>query len=133
MVRIVADATGRVILPVRVIYIRFFIVTIAPNKASSKSDSNKALKNDFPDSAPSANPVFYRTYSRKKGITKQRESWSEVVERNLSDLKSLGSETLLSISPLMMTNLLGYFCPHCIAITLLIQTFRVNLLPSALK
>ena len=66
-------------------------MTIAPNKASTKSDSNKALKNDFPDSAPSANPVFYRTYSRKKGITKQRESWSEVVERNLSDLKSLGN------------------------------------------
>ena len=66
-------------------------MTIASNKASSKSESNKTLKNDFPDSAPSANPVFYRTYSRKKGITKQRESWSEVVERNLSDLKELGN------------------------------------------
>ena len=43
----VADATGRVILPVRVIYIRFFIVTVAPNKASSESNSNNLKKDDF--------------------------------------------------------------------------------------
>ena len=58
MVRIVADATGRVILPVRVIYIRFFIVTVAPNKASSESNSNNLKKDDFPKTAPAAYPVF---------------------------------------------------------------------------
>ena len=56
----VADATGRVILPVRVIYIRFFIVTIAPNKASSESNSNNLKKDDFPKTAPAVYPVFFR-------------------------------------------------------------------------
>ena len=59
MVRIVADATGRVILPVRVIYILFFIVTVAPNKASSESNSNNLKKDDFPKTAPAAYPVFF--------------------------------------------------------------------------
>ena len=34
---------------------------------------------DFPATAPAANPVFYRTYSRKN--TSGRESWSEVSKR----------------------------------------------------
>ncbi len=85
----VADATGRVILPVRVIYIRFFIVTIAPNKASSESNSNNLKKDDFPKTAPAAYPVFFRSYSRKTSSGK-RENWSEVGERNLSGLKELG-------------------------------------------
>ena len=85
----VADATGRVILPIRVIYIRFFIVTIAPNKASSESNSNNLKKDDFPKTAPAAYPVFFRSYSRKTSSGK-RENWSEVGERNLSGLKELG-------------------------------------------
>jgi len=45
--------------------------------------------NDFPASAPAANPVFYRTYSRKG--PHGRESWREVVERNLEGLRQLGN------------------------------------------
>ena len=44
---------------------------------------------DFPVSAPAANPVFYRTYSRR--LPKGRESWHEVGERNRSGLLKLGS------------------------------------------
>jgi ribonucleotide reductase class II len=42
----------------------------------------------FPTTAPAANPVFYRTYSRK--TASGRESWSEVAERNLEGLRKLG-------------------------------------------
>lgn len=52
-----------------------------------------APSGDFPATAPAANPVFYRTYSRKG--PRGRESWREVVERNLEGLRQLGdlSET----------------------------------------
>jgi ribonucleotide reductase class II len=43
---------------------------------------------DFPTSAPAANPVFYRTYSRK--TPNGRESWQQVSERNLEGLRLLG-------------------------------------------
>ncbi|MBU6249730.1 MAG: ribonucleoside-triphosphate reductase, adenosylcobalamin-dependent [Cyanobacteria bacterium REEB417] len=43
---------------------------------------------DFPATAPAANPVFYRTYSRKSSVG--RESWHEVAERNLEGLRRLG-------------------------------------------
>ncbi len=43
---------------------------------------------DFPASAPAANPVFYRTYSRR--TANGRESWQEVCERSLSGLRRLG-------------------------------------------
>ena len=43
---------------------------------------------DFPPSAPAANPVFYRTYSRRSAHG--RESWQEVCERSLSGLRRLG-------------------------------------------
>nr|WP_320668314.1 ribonucleoside-triphosphate reductase, adenosylcobalamin-dependent [Prochlorococcus sp. MIT 1307] len=43
---------------------------------------------DFPATAPAANPVFYRTYSRK--TISGRESWSEVGKRNLEGLRQLG-------------------------------------------
>jgi len=105
VVRIVADATGRVILPVRVIYIRFFIVTVAPNKASSESNSNNLKKDDFPKTAPAAYPVFFRSYSRKTTSGK-RENWSEVGERNLSGLKELGklSDEELNLMREMQSN-----------------------------
>ena len=44
---------------------------------------------DFPATAPAANPVFYRTYSRKTATG--RESWYEVAERNLGGLRKLGN------------------------------------------
>ena len=43
---------------------------------------------DFPATAPAANPVFYRTYSRKTATG--RESWHAVAERNLEGLRRLG-------------------------------------------
>lgn len=43
---------------------------------------------DFPLTAPAANPVFYRTYSRK--TPSGRESWHQVSERNLEGLRKLG-------------------------------------------
>jgi ribonucleotide reductase class II len=43
---------------------------------------------DFPITAPAANPVFYRTYSRK--TAQGRESWHQVAERNLEGLRKLG-------------------------------------------
>jgi ribonucleotide reductase class II len=42
----------------------------------------------FPATAPAANPVFYRTYSRK--TSSGRESWQQVAERNLEGLRKLG-------------------------------------------
>ena len=72
----------------RTYYTPKFIVTVAPNKASSENNSNDLQKDDFPKTAPAANPVFYRTYSRKTSTG--RESWLEVGERNLTGLKELG-------------------------------------------
>ena len=43
---------------------------------------------DFPATAPAANPVFYRTYSRQ--TPSGRESWHQVSERNLEGLRKLG-------------------------------------------
>jgi len=43
---------------------------------------------DFPATAPAANPVFYRTYSRQ--TPQGRESWGQVAERNLEGLRRLG-------------------------------------------
>ena len=63
-------------------------MTVAPNKSSSESNNNDLHQDDFPNTAPAANPVFYRTYSRK--TTKGRESWFEVGNRNLNGLKELG-------------------------------------------
>nr|WP_286391236.1 hypothetical protein [Pseudanabaena mucicola] len=36
----------------------------------------------FPESAPAAYPVFFRTYSRK--YNNKRESWAEVSDRTLA-------------------------------------------------
>ncbi|MCS5691708.1 ribonucleoside-triphosphate reductase, adenosylcobalamin-dependent [Cyanobium sp. FGCU-6] len=48
----------------------------------------KSAPEDFPATAPAANPVFYRTYSRK--TPGGRESWQQVSERNLGGLQRLG-------------------------------------------
>lgn len=50
--------------------------------------ANGLLEPDFPATAPAANPVFYRTYSRRTEAG--RESWHQVSERNLEGLRQLG-------------------------------------------
>ena len=45
----------------------------------------------FPATAPAANPVFYRTYSRKR--PEGRESWREVTQRTVEGLVKLGQLT----------------------------------------
>jgi ribonucleotide reductase class II len=45
----------------------------------------------FPTTAPAANPVFYRTYSRKR--PEGRESWREVTDRTVNGLVVLGKLT----------------------------------------
>ena len=50
------------------------------------------MPSDFPITAPAAEAVFYRTYSRKGD--QGRESWREVVERNLRGLTAIGRLTV---------------------------------------
>lgn len=47
---------------------------------------------DFPESAPVANPVFFRTYSRRDAMG-VRESWQKVCDRTLRGLVELGKLT----------------------------------------
>lgn len=47
---------------------------------------------DFPENAPVAYPVFYRTYSRVSSAG-YRESWSDVCTRTIKGLKKLGNLT----------------------------------------
>lgn len=50
--------------------------------------------NQFPETAPAANPVFFRTYSRRKGQGQNlRETWAEVGDRTLQGLTKLGNLT----------------------------------------
>lgn len=45
----------------------------------------------FPDNAPTALPVFYRTYSRRDANSQgQRETWDQVCDRTLAGLIELG-------------------------------------------
>ena len=57
--------------------------------AAAGSPADASISGDFPATAPAANPVFYRTYSRK--TPSGRESWHQVAERNLGGLKQLGN------------------------------------------
>ncbi|MEB3240869.1 MAG: ribonucleoside-triphosphate reductase, adenosylcobalamin-dependent [Synechococcus sp.] len=63
------------------------------------------MPSDFPTTAPAANPVFYRTYSRKTEVG--RESWQQVAERNLAGLRTLGdlNEDQLSLMRRMQRQL----------------------------
>ncbi|MFM7326859.1 MAG: ribonucleoside-triphosphate reductase, adenosylcobalamin-dependent [Nodosilinea sp.] len=48
----------------------------------------------FPETAPAAFPVFYRTYSRRGEVVEgQRESWEQVCDRTLAGLVELGHLT----------------------------------------
>ncbi|MBM5817169.1 MAG: hypothetical protein FJ083_11515, partial [Cyanobacteria bacterium K_Offshore_surface_m2_239] len=60
----------------------------ATSATATASDAMARAAGDFPVTAPAANPVFYRTYSRKGAGG--RESWRQVVERNLEGLRQLG-------------------------------------------
>ena len=64
------------------------IATSQPETNNSAS-GKKNVTADFPTTAPAANPVFYRTYSRK--LPTGRESCEQVNTRNLDGLKKLGS------------------------------------------
>ncbi len=46
---------------------------------------------DFPETAPAANPVFFRTYSRR--TEEGRETWDEVCDRTIRSLSELGKLT----------------------------------------
>ena len=63
------------------------IATSQPETNNSAS-GKRNVRTDFPITAPAANPVFYRTYSRK--LPAGRESWEQVNKRNLDGLKKLG-------------------------------------------
>ncbi|MBW4538297.1 MAG: ribonucleoside-triphosphate reductase, adenosylcobalamin-dependent [Myxacorys chilensis ATA2-1-KO14] len=69
---------------------------IARTKHSGSDSQNISIQDNlngqFPATAPAANPVFYRTYSRKLGETR-RESWQEVSDRTLNGLAELGKFT----------------------------------------
>ncbi len=60
------------------------------------SDSNRQdigqFDGQFPVSAPAANPVFYRTYSRKLSDDR-RESWQQVSHRTIQGMTELGQFT----------------------------------------
>ena len=45
-------------------------------------------KSDFPQTAPAANPVFFRTYSRR--TAGGRETWEQVCDRTTKGVKVLG-------------------------------------------
>ncbi len=62
-------------------------MTLTPSRTEVAAN-DRARFGDFPITAPAANPVFYRTYSRR--TTEGRESWSQVGERNLNGLRRLG-------------------------------------------
>jgi ribonucleotide reductase class II len=67
-------------------------VTIAPPRPDElELTAEVSPQPDFPATAPAANPVFYRTYSRK--TPQGRESWHQVSERNLEGLRQLGNLT----------------------------------------
>jgi len=64
-------------------------VTLTPTRPDEAEFTAEASPQpDFPATAPAANPVFYRTYSRK--TAQGRESWHQVSERNLEGLRQLG-------------------------------------------
>jgi hypothetical protein len=44
---------------------------------------------DFPETAPAANPVFFRTYSRRQNDG--RETWDQVCDRTIAGLEKLGN------------------------------------------
>ena len=62
-------------------------MTLTPSRTEVAANDRPRF-GDFPTTAPAANPVFYRTYSRR--TNEGRESWSQVGSRNLHGLRELG-------------------------------------------
>jgi ribonucleotide reductase, class II len=57
-------------------------------------DIERTRQSAFPDSAPAAYPVFYRTYSRRgEKAENLRETWEEVCDRTLGGIIQLGELT----------------------------------------
>jgi ribonucleotide reductase, class II len=54
---------------------------------------------DFPETAPAANPVFFRTYSRRT-TAGLRETWDEVCDRTLKGIIELGKLNPVEIATL---------------------------------
>ncbi|MCU0549233.1 MAG: ribonucleoside-triphosphate reductase, adenosylcobalamin-dependent [Leptolyngbya sp. Prado105] len=67
-------------------------ITRLKESSSSSLPEFDAGRSQFPASAPAANPVFYRTYSRKLSETR-RESWAQVSQRTIQGLADLGNFT----------------------------------------
>ena len=65
-------------------------MTLTPNRVEPTAEQSLSF-GDFPATAPAANPVFYRTYSRR--TPNGRESWTQVGSRNLDGLQKLGNLT----------------------------------------
>ena len=65
-------------------------MTLTPNRVEPTAEQSLSF-GDFPATAPAANPVFYRTYSRR--TPNGRESWSQVGTRNPDGLQKLGNLT----------------------------------------
>jgi ribonucleotide reductase class II len=79
-------------LSLRFVTVSAIPTTASPSRAAAHGHGPPLTSDswhDFPATAPAANPVFYRTYSRKG--TEGRESWTQVVERNLEGLRQLGN------------------------------------------
>lgn len=51
----------------------------------------RSQSTQFPETAPAANPVFFRTYSRR--TPSERETWEEVCDRTTRGLKKVGKLT----------------------------------------
>jgi ribonucleotide reductase class II len=51
----------------------------------------KRINGDFPETAPTANPVFFRTYIHR--TAKGRETWKEVCDHTIQGLSQLGKLT----------------------------------------
>ena len=76
---------------------------------TSRNWRRSPMSNDFPKSAPTAKPVFFRTYSRHTST--RRETWEQTVERSLRGLVELGNltETEEALLKRMMLGLSGAY------------------------
>jgi ribonucleotide reductase, class II len=61
------------------------------SRSGAEISPNSYQQSDFPATAPAANPVFFRTYSRF--TVTGRETWSQVCTRTLKGLVKLGKLT----------------------------------------
>ena len=65
------------------------------SRDSSQPSTGAGMTSQFPATAPAANPVFYRTYSRRSDDPNApRESWLQVCDRTLKGLVQLGDLTV---------------------------------------